>query len=76
MGGVENDDADVDDYNLHPENNGKVSVAINIEATTYECFRSSVTHLYRESGVKITDSMIVNFSRYVKGSTRINLASK
>lgn len=58
------------------DNDGQVRVAVRLEASTYDGFRSAICHLYRESNVKMPDEMTNCFSRYIKGSKRINLAAK
>ena len=64
---LQDNDADAD---------GQVRVAVCLEASTYDGFRSAINHLYRESNVKMPDEMVNCFSRYIKGSKRINLAAK
>jgi hypothetical protein len=70
------DDDDIGQMNVEPNINGEVKVAVRLEAATYDGFRSAISHLYRESGVKMPDDMVNNLSRYIKGSKRINLAAK
>lgn len=56
--------------------NSQVIVAVRLEGSTYDGFRSAICHLYRESNVSMPDEFATSFSRYIKGSKRINLAAK
>jgi hypothetical protein len=69
-------DDDIGPMAIEPNENGEVKVAVRLEASTYDSFRSAISHLYKESGVKMPGEMVNNLSRYIKGSKRINLATK
>jgi hypothetical protein len=66
----------VEEVPMNADENGQVRVAVRLEASTYDGFRSAISFLYKESGVQMRDSMVTNFGRYIKGSKRINLAAK
>ena len=78
MGGIgENNENDNDDSTaFEPDENGQVAVAIRLEATSYEGYRSALAFLYNQTGVAMPKTMADNFSLYIKGSKRINLAAK
>ena len=58
------------------DDDGKVNILIRVEVATYDQVRSAVSHLYTESGVEMPKFISKGFSRYIKGSRRINLAAK
>lgn len=70
------EDGENTDIEYEPDENGKVKVAIRLEATTYDGYRSAISFLYRESGVTMPNELSEGFTIYIKGSRRINLAAK
>mmetsp|Transcript_20744 Transcript_20744/g.31523 ORF Transcript_20744/g.31523 Transcript_20744/m.31523 type:complete len:642 (-) Transcript_20744:310-2235(-) len=66
----------VEDIAIEPDENGQVKVALRLEATFYDGYRSAISHLFKESGVLMSEEMKLNFSRYIRGSARTNKAAK
>ena len=66
----------VEDIVIEPDENGQVKVALRLEASFYDGYRSAISHLFKESGVLMSEEMKLNFSRYIRGSTRTNKAAK
>ena len=58
------------------DDNGEVPVNIRLEISSYDGFRSAISYLYTETGVKMNEDMKLRLARYIKGSARINLAAK
>lgn len=75
MARKENDD-EPDVVIPRADEDGKVNILIRVEVATYDMVRSAISHLYTESGLEMPTFMSKGFSRYIKGSRRINLAAK
>ena len=61
---------DLDDtvVEIEPDESGQVKIALRQDAPTYDGIRSSISHLYREAGVVMDETIKMNLSRYIKGS--------